>query len=92
MVLRKVQFQVISLDECRKYYGSRVGESQMCTMGAKKPNDVCTNDSGGPIFIETNGLVYLAGIVSMGSGCGAGNPGVATRVSKYANWIRANTK
>lgn len=47
-------------------------------------------DSGGPMFLQSGGLVYLAGIISFGTGCAEGKPGVSTRITYYADWIRLN--
>ena len=57
--------------------------------------DTCQGDSGGPLFFRdprTNHSI-LVGITSWGIGCGRrGFPGVYTRVSAVADWIRGEIK
>jgi hypothetical protein len=54
--------------------------------------DTCNGDSGGPIYVETNGNWYLAGVTSRATAeatrpCGDG--GIYVRVDKYVNWIKS---
>lgn len=85
---------------CKRYY-ERYGEGSLCA-GVLVPDpdrpgekmaaagkDGCQGDSGGPLTRgEGPGNRTLAGIVSNGKGCGAGYPGVYTRVSYYADWVK----
>ena len=57
--------------------------------------DSCNGDSGGPlVYRELAGEAwYQVGVVSYGtSSCGAGEPGVFTRVDGYLQWIESKLK
>lgn len=84
--LQKVYLQVISNGQCQQAYGSRITPKQLCTW--TRGRDVCQKDSGGPLFYEAGGLVYLAAIASFGTTCADNKPAVNTRITEYANWIR----
>ena len=52
--------------------------------------DTCAGDSGGPLLVKSDrqSPSFLLGIVSFGTKtCGAGSPGVYTRIDKYIPWI-----
>jgi secreted trypsin-like serine protease len=47
-------------------------------------------DSGGPIFLphpDEYCMYTVVGVVSFGRKCGAGYPGVYTKVANYNEWI-----
>lgn len=48
-------------------------------------------DSGGPIYGNISGRVFLIGIISYGQGCATDVPSVNTRVTSYLKWIQDNT-
>jgi len=47
----------------------------------------CKGDSGGPLYVDENGIKKLIGIVSGGVGCGKGYPGWNTNISHYIPWL-----
>jgi len=56
----------------------------------QRPRDSCKGDSGGPLVrTGEDGCPILVGLVSYGPSCGLPDtPGVYTRLSAYAPWIR----
>lgn len=86
-ILKKVSLGVISNAQCNNYYGNIQG-SQMCTYASGR--DSCQYDSGGPVYVTLNGLVYLAGVITAGSGCASNYPSINTRVTSFVPWIRQN--
>jgi secreted trypsin-like serine protease len=97
--LQQVSQNYLDDSRCKLEYGAFYGPGTLCAGGLKPDGtilpgaDSCQGDSGGPLTrAEDNGKRSLVGIVSNGKGCGAGKPGVYTRVSHYAGWIPAAEK
>ncbi len=68
-----------------------VGQGHICAGYRNTPSDSCQGDSGGPLVGYDNAhRPYQIGVVSWGPEvCGTANkPGVYTRVSAHADWIR----
>ncbi|XP_053908981.1 serine protease 27-like [Cuculus canorus] len=96
--LQKLEVPIMAQDTCRRLYGIDMGRSlpprriqddMMCAGYAEGLKDTCKGDSGGPLVCRAGSRWVLAGIVSWGEGCAVPNrPGVYTRVSSYARWIR----
>lgn len=62
----------------------------LCAGDVQGRIDSCQGDSGGPL--TTRGRQTLVGIVSWGRDCGSVKyPGVYTRVSAFADWIKRQT-
>lgn len=75
---------------CKSLYGtiSTVTDRMICAGYINGGKDACQGDSGGAL--ARNGIAY--GIVSWGYGCALPNyPGVYSRISSVADWIRTNT-
>ena len=87
--LRKASVQVVSLEECKRSYGSAAIQDNMLCAG-HGGKDSCQGDSGGPaIWMNPDdGHGYSVGVTSWGVGCGMdGFPGVYVRVTSYLDWI-----
>jgi secreted trypsin-like serine protease len=84
--LRGAQVPLVSDSECHSDYTVYDQRSMVCAGYAEGGIDACQGDSGGPLVVGDT----LIGIVSFGDGCAkAGKPGVYTRVSTYADDIKA---
>lgn len=65
--------------------------TMICAGDVQGKIDACQGDSGGPLVTRSGGRA-LVGVVSFGRGCGSKRyPGVYTRVSTFAKWIRKHT-
>ncbi|KAH8372405.1 hypothetical protein KR093_011371 [Drosophila rubida] len=93
-VLQETVVPIITNAQCRATaYKSMIVDTMLCAgyvqTGGK---DACQGDSGGPLIVPDR-IFRLAGVVSFGYGCAKPNaPGVYTRVSRYLDWIAANTR
>ncbi|XP_055697478.1 transmembrane protease serine 9-like [Phlebotomus papatasi] len=96
-ILQEVEVPVISNDRCvseTNYTKKMITDNMLCAgypgVGQK---DSCQGDSGGPLAMQREDKRYeLIGIVSWGNGCARPNyPGVYTRVTRFVEWIRANS-
>lgn len=93
----KLSIPIISNQDCTQKIRrsqTRISDNQLCAGGEIK-KDACKGDSGGPLMtVFHDGPLksqwYQEGIVSKGRGCGAGYPGIYTRVSRFSDWILNN--
>lgn len=101
-ILLKAELAPLEAAECidrfpkNRKIAEGVMDSQFC---AAAPNqDACPGDSGGPILVDLvdpfgakKKVPFVAGIISIGTGCNAGSMGLYTRVASYIDWIQKET-
>ncbi|XP_062552581.1 serine protease snake-like isoform X2 [Armigeres subalbatus] len=94
--LRKVQLNVMDIDDCNPhFFGTRsfprgMTDGQLCIGSPRGGKDTCQGDSGGPVqvLVNPNGCIYhVIGVTSIGTGCGSMTPAVYTKVASYIDWI-----
>ncbi|HVW44732.1 MAG TPA: serine protease [Amycolatopsis sp.] len=86
--LRSATVPVVSDSSCSQAYSNYDAKSMVCAGYPDGGVDACQGDSGGPLVVDGT----LIGIVSWGDGCAkAGKYGVYTRVSTYADDIKAQS-
>lgn len=92
--LRQLKLASLPDELCQMEYGEFYDRGMLCAAsrdadgGISLDKDSCQGDSGGPLTRLTPKGRVLVGLVSGGAGCGAGKPGVYTRVSAYEDWIK----
>lgn len=93
-VLQKAEVRIINSTVCSKLMDDGITPHMICAGVLSGGVDACQGDSGGPMTsIESNGRMFLAGVVSWGDGCGRRNrPGIYTRVTEFRSWIREITE
>ena len=84
--LQAVDVVIRSMNEAESFYGN-LTDDQLPAGG--DTGDSCQGDSGGPLTVDSPRGPLLAGIVSWGSGCADGPPGLYGRVSVFHDFIVA---
>ncbi|KAH8372328.1 hypothetical protein KR093_011049 [Drosophila rubida] len=89
--LQYLTFNIISVAECQKTYGSAVASSNVLCIATPNQKSTCQGDSGGPLVLASNKV--LVGVTSFvsSSGCQSGLPSGFTRVTSYLAWIKTNS-
>lgn len=86
--LQVAQTHVFPRSSCRGIYAAAGVSLTSRTFCAGEPRggvDACQGDSGGPLTVDVGGVPRLAGIVSLGIGCGQpARPGLYARVADPA--------
>lgn len=96
-ILQEVEVPVISNDRCvteTNYTNKMITDNMLCAgYPGVGERDSCQGDSGGPLVYERpDKRLVLIGVVSWGNGCARKDfPGVYTRVTRFMNWIKANS-
>ncbi|ETV70202.1 hypothetical protein H257_14234 [Aphanomyces astaci] len=89
-VLMEVILETWSNDKASDAFGTtgKTVTDTMLAAGGVEGEDMCDNDSGGPLTTEVSAGVRLVGVASWGRGCGRhGKPGVYERVSASRDFI-----
>lgn len=87
-----VNLNVVSAEDCRKWWNSEVIAGDICAKGAcveGRCADSCGGDSGGPLF-EASSPDTVIGVVSRGSEpCGSEEPGIYASFSdeQSVSWL-----
>ena len=95
--MMQVDLPLIDHVACRQAYegdrGRGIDRRTICAGFAQGGKDACQGDSGGPLVTkDEQGRFIQIGVVSWGLGCArAGRPGVYSRVSAFAGWIKQHT-
>jgi trypsin len=93
--LRQVTVQYVNDGKtCPKTWPTYDESLQLCAGTKQGGKDSCDSDSGSPLFImptaTDSSRPVVVGLVGDGVGCGRANiPALYTRVSTFADWIRA---
>lgn len=92
--LMQAELPLVDVDECRtknRAANGVIDARNLCAGVAEGGKDACHGDSGGPLVAKReDGRWTQIGVVSWGIGCGRpGFPGVYTRVSAFADWIKS---
>merc|ERR1711971_1273429 len=80
-------------DLCKEKISQDVNTDLQLCAGGEQGSDSCNGDSGGPLVyrIGPDYPYYQVGVVSFGtSKCGAGSPGVYTKVVAFMVWVGEN--
>ncbi len=88
--LQQASLPIVSLDTCNAptSYDGLIQPGQMCAGFIEGGVDGCVGDSGGPLYIESDGGQQQVGITSFGVGCAEPNfYGVYTSVANFVDWI-----
>ena len=76
-------------NSCGRYGSSYQAIDDICAGLPTGGIDTCQGDSGGSLVVSNAGKPVLAGVTSVGNECALANfPGIYTRVTTYASWIR----
>jgi secreted trypsin-like serine protease len=92
-VLLHVEVPIVSKETCNPGGLDPEIDNNLLCAGGEAGSDSCSGDSGGPLFIATNGGFVQAGIVHAGPQiCAQSNQyGLYTRVALFRTWIAQQT-
>lgn len=96
-LLLEVELPIVSHNACHAWYYTddfSIDENTMVCAGAslETPQDSCSGDDGGPLFVPRGGEFVQAGVGIGGIGCGRlGRPSYYARVAPSFDWIQSIT-
>ncbi len=83
----EVQLPVVSTANCQGFYAAPLVAGSICAGGRQK--DVCSGDSGGPLWANKGKKAIQLGVVSRGGECTQpAIPGIFAPVMKHLAWIQ----
>ena len=93
--LQEIRVKVTEAGRCKRLYrelGVELPDTILCADIEAEGEAACQGDSGAGLLHRVRsrdqGAWTQVGVVSAGIGCGAGLPGLYTRVSSYLDWIQ----
>ncbi len=66
-VLKKLDAEIISNDECQTHLGDNILDSTICAGKLGSSESICNGDSGGPLMVPYRGRWMQVGITSFGT-------------------------
>lgn len=87
--LQAAEVPIIDLGICKNEYQGQVDDKTLCVgiLGETAAN-VCSGDSGGPLYVNRNGKKVQVGLTSGGYQCGTGHPSTFTDISYFKTFIK----
>ena len=84
-VLKRLDAEIISNDECKTHLGSSILDSTICAGKLGASESICNGDSGGPLMVPYRDRWIQAGIVSFGTAI-CYQPSAFARVSSLVDF------
>ncbi|XP_076465860.1 elastase-1-like [Babylonia areolata] len=89
-VPHKVDLPVVPQSVCSDVYSPYTDYNDKLICAGEAGKSPCNGDGAAPLVCECGGVVYQAGVLNYGIGCGReGFPAAYTRVSSYLSWIQS---
>lgn len=87
--LREASLPIRPETACSSVYGNDYNPENMVCAGREEGGvDACYEDAAAPLLVKEGDEERVAGLISWGGECAAaGEPGVYTKVSKFADWL-----
>jgi hypothetical protein len=79
---------IVTTSSCSSPYSN---ENVICWNYQAQQSNTCSGDSGGPLFHPYLSERFVSGVTSAGAGNCAAGSSFDVRISRYSDWIRANS-